>query len=382
MRRSPQIEAGFWIAAGTAIDDADMRASIVLALVLAAAPAAAQADVTVLYPEPAPRAPLVAVPVARSSAQETAPPVPTPAEPAVTELAAVASSPIAPLQPIATPTSAPPLMPVQPALAPSVEPALTATHTAASTAGSISCPPPPVRFVRTTDGSRDASLLHLTDCQGQPSAEDLLELSILARPRTAERPTARDLAAHAGDPEYFASEIRRLDPGLLVRLRAIADRFPGHDIEITSGYRPDARETSRHRTGHALDLRVVGASLEEVHAFALGFDDSGVGLYPTSEFLHVDVRPRVTRWVDLAGPGEPANMVEVVTGRDGSAASAPPLQWPSPATPRDGVLGDGAPAPSPRRARATAAQDGASREALRDALEALEALEGLDLQVP
>jgi hypothetical protein len=252
-----------------------------------------------------------------------------------------------------------------------------------------------VRFIRTTDGSREARLLALTDCHGAPDSESLLELSILARPRAADRPDALDLAAHADDPELYAAEVRRLDPGLLVRLRAIGDRFPGHDIEITSGYRPDARESSRHRTGHALDLRVVGAPLEEVHAFALGFDESGVGLYPTSEFLHVDVRPRVTRWVDLAGPGEPTNMVEVVNGRDGHASSAPALRWPATdrapssepavvrveADPSPSTPARAASEPRARRGRRPAAEDD-HRAALREALDALDALEGLDLGVP
>ena len=259
-----------------------MRATIVFALLLVAAPAAAQ-DVTVIYAPPAPMGPLIAVPV-------------SPGDGAVPE-----------------PTSS--LLP-----APS----------SSSTPAAQTCTTPsPVRFVRTTDGSREARLLHLTDCHGAPDPEALLELSILARPRTAERPDARDLRAHRNDPELFASEVRRLDPGLLTRLQVIADHFPGHDIEITSGYRPDANETSRHRTGHALDVRVVAAPLDRVHAVALLLDESGVGLYPTSEFLHVDVRPRVTRWVDVAGPGEPTNMVEVVNGRDGHASSAAPLRWPA-----------------------------------------------------
>lgn len=341
-----------------------MRSWLALVVVLAAAPAAAQADVTVLYAPPAPASPLVAVTVAQPSADASSP----------TSTSTSTSTP--PSTSTSTSTPEPSTSPPEP------DPAAATCE-----------PPSPVRFIRTTDGSRETRLLHLTDCHGAPDAEALLELSILARPRTADRPEARDLAAHASDPEYFASEVRRLDPGLLTRLQQIADRFPGHDIELTSGYRPDARETSRHRTGHALDLRVVGAPLDEVHALALGFDESGVGLYPTSEFLHVDVRPRVTRWVDLAGPGEPTNMVEVITARDGHAASAPALRWPdntAPAEPTVALPADpdppsGAPTPARRRRAPTATRastEDEHRAALRDALDALDALEGLDLGVP
>lgn len=342
-----------------------MRATIAFVLALAAAPAAAQADVTVIYAEPAPMGTLVAVPVAQPTATTRDAPVSeVPSSVHATESPMPPSTTVSAIEAPRTAGSG--------GAAPAREPSARGTERCEA--------PSPVRFIRTTDGSREARLLHLTDCHGEPDAEALLELSVLARPRTADRPTPRDLAAHTEDPELFASEVRRLDPGLLTRLQAIADHFPGHDIEITSGYRPDATETSRHRTGHALDLRVVGAPIEAVHALALAFDESGVGLYPTSEFLHVDVRPRVTRWVDLAGPGEPANMVEVVTGRDGHAATAPALRWPAAPEP-------GAPSTEPvapgrgRRARGSRDEE-EHRAALREALEALDALDGLDLQVP
>lgn len=370
-----------------------MRCPIVLALVLMSVPLSARADVTVFYAEPPRTRPLVAVPAPEPTAPASTRPrgrASTPITP--TAAAPLVATPIAhptpaPSPPTATPQVASPATP-PPATPPPATPSpATPPSTAAVSASETTAPaaslrasgcqtPAPVRFVRATDGSREHRLLHLTDCHGAPDQESLRELSILARPRTAERPTARDLAAHAADPDFYAADIRRLDEGLLTRLQRIADRFPGHDIELTSGYRPDARESSRHRTGHALDLRVVGASLEEVHALALSFDESGVGLYPTSEFLHVDVRPRVTRWVDLAGPGEPANMVEVVTARDGHAHGAPALRWPAsggadvPVVPTAGA--------APAR-RATVRSEDDHRAALREALEALEALEGLDL---
>ena len=30
----------------------------------------------------------------------------------------------------------------------------------------------------------------------------------------------------------------------------------------------------------------------------------GVGIYPTSQFVHVDVRPRSYFWIDNSGPGK------------------------------------------------------------------------------
>lgn len=230
--------------------------------------------------------------------------------------------------------------------------------------------PPPVRFIRTTDGSRETRLLVLTHCDGTPDAASLRALTILARPRSVAAPSDEDLRAHEDDAEFLAADVHRLNVGLLSRLRRLADAFPGKDIEITSGYRPDAREGSRHRIGNALDLRVVDVPLEEMHRVALTFDESGIGLYPTSDFIHVDVRERVTRWVDLSGPDEPSNMVEVVTGRDGEAESAPPLTWTA-AHPHGQASAPPPVAPHPPRQRP-------AREANPSVLEGLEALDDLD----
>jgi hypothetical protein len=94
---------------------------------------------------------------------------------------------------------------------------------------------------------------------------------------------------------------------LLTRLDALARRFPGHAIEIVSGYRPRARRTSRHRHGRALDLRVIGVSKETVTRFARTLEATGVGYYPNSHFTHIDVRAQRFHWVDRSGPGEPAD---------------------------------------------------------------------------
>jgi hypothetical protein len=163
-----------------------------------------------------------------------------------------------------------------------------------------------VRFIRVGDGSREAIEVPLLDAAGRPLPEALSALSILARPRDAARPEPADVAAHAGDLEWVATGVRRLHPGLLVRLDVIARRFGARPIEIVSGYRPDARETSRHRTGSAIDLRLVGVSAEELDAFAATLPETGVGLYPASGFVHLDVRARRAHWLDLSGPGEPS----------------------------------------------------------------------------
>ena len=52
---------------------------------------------------------------------------------------------------------------------------------------------------------------------------------------------------------------------------------------------------SLHMTGQAMDLRVPGRSLQNVHQAALKLAAGGVGFYPKSDFVHVDVG-RVRQW--------------------------------------------------------------------------------------
>jgi hypothetical protein len=52
-------------------------------------------------------------------------------------------------------------------------------------------------------------------------------------------------------------------------------------------------------------MRVTGVANR--HLFELprrSFSDIGVGYYPDSTFVHLDVRDRSTIWVDHSGPGQ------------------------------------------------------------------------------
>jgi uncharacterized protein YcbK (DUF882 family) len=52
---------------------------------------------------------------------------------------------------------------------------------------------------------------------------------------------------------------------------------------------------SQHMLGRAIDIRVPGVALEQLRATALAMKKGGVGFYPKSNFVHVDVG-RVRRW--------------------------------------------------------------------------------------
>jgi uncharacterized protein YcbK (DUF882 family) len=89
--------------------------------------------------------------------------------------------------------------------------------------------------------------------------------------------------------------------GVLRVLAAITQEFPGHTIEIISGFRasPFGVKESKHFDGRAIDLRVKGVKLTKVRDFVWrNFTDVGVGYYGPQNFIHVDFRPdeKDTAW--------------------------------------------------------------------------------------
>jgi LysM repeat protein len=116
------------------------------------------------------------------------------------------------------------------------------------------------------------------------------------------RPTAREALAellsatgdHPGPPDR-----------LLRLLVDVSNTFGGRPIQIVSGYRTTSFfRDSRHKTSQAVDFTVIGVPNASARDYLLTLDSVGVGYYPNSTFLHLDVRPHSTRWIDYAGPGE------------------------------------------------------------------------------
>lgn len=82
---------------------------------------------------------------------------------------------------------------------------------------------------------------------------------------------------------------------------------PNQAIEIISGYRsPKTNEKLRamghgvakrslHMQGKAIDIRIPGINLRQVRQAALALKSGGVGYYPKSGFIHLDVG-RVRQW--------------------------------------------------------------------------------------
>lgn len=108
--------------------------------------------------------------------------------------------------------------------------------------------------------------------------------------------------------DFRTGEQHEIDSRLLDLLTVLRHRLETpQPFEVISGYRSPAtnamlRETSDgvaahslHIEGMAIDIRVPGRSLPHLRNAALSLAAGGVGYYPASDFVHVDVG-RVRRW--------------------------------------------------------------------------------------
>ena len=108
--------------------------------------------------------------------------------------------------------------------------------------------------------------------------------------------------------DHRNNEVHVIEPRLLDLLTALSHRLEaGPKFEVISGYRSPASNAllhaqsgevaqgSLHMVGEAIDIRMAGLNIAYLHDAALGLDMGGVGYYPESDFVHVDVG-RVRRW--------------------------------------------------------------------------------------
>ena len=103
-------------------------------------------------------------------------------------------------------------------------------------------------------------------------------------------------------------EVRAVRAELYEQLSRIYDHFEGKRIHLVSGFRFNERSSSRHHHASAMDIRIPGVSIRDMYKYAESLDtgELGIGLYPTSGFIHVDYRAPGEpsyRWTDWSGPG-------------------------------------------------------------------------------
>jgi uncharacterized protein YcbK (DUF882 family) len=105
-------------------------------------------------------------------------------------------------------------------------------------------------------------------------------------------------------------EIRPIHWRLLVVLYELWLHFGQPQVTVFSGNRPErvARlKTSRHVIGQAIDFNFNGIPNQAIRDHLLKrYDRVGVGYYPNSWHLHLDVRPEKSFWIDNARSGEDA----------------------------------------------------------------------------
>ena len=109
--------------------------------------------------------------------------------------------------------------------------------------------------------------------------------------------------------DHRTGEVRHFDPRIYDILEELtfAVGHPGGQIDIVCGYRtPWSNEFLRARTvgvaknslhlrAEAIDLRMPGVDTSQLREAALSLQGGGVGYYPHSDFIHVDVG-RVRQW--------------------------------------------------------------------------------------
>ena len=108
--------------------------------------------------------------------------------------------------------------------------------------------------------------------------------------------------------DFRTGDVHPIDPELLTLLdrlqRRVETRSP---FQVISGYRSPRTNAmlhehsagvankSLHMQGMAIDIRLQDIALSDLHNAALSLQGGGVGYYPTSDFVHVDVG-RIRRW--------------------------------------------------------------------------------------
>jgi uncharacterized protein YcbK (DUF882 family) len=110
---------------------------------------------------------------------------------------------------------------------------------------------------------------------------------------------------------HYTNVEHKMDPRLMKLLFQTGHHWPGRRLEVVSGYRhPDVAKNphSPHMKGLACDFRVEGVKTAELRDYLRhNFEKVGVGYYPNSSFVHLDIRKdRSAFWIDYSGPGERA----------------------------------------------------------------------------
>jgi len=114
-----------------------------------------------------------------------------------------------------------------------------------------------------------------------------------------------------------------IDPRLVELLHKIAKSTHG-TVQVVSAFRPpkSGRDHNFHTRGMAADVRVPGMRTTALRDLARAIGAHGIGYYPTSQFVHIDVRDEHYEWTDTSGPGQDADDAQSAD-RDMTASASP-----------------------------------------------------------
>ena len=189
-------------------------------------------------------------------------------------------------------------------------------HAAAPTIPAAAGGTPPTHLVLVSLNSGERVELEAHSDTGSFSARDAEEARWLFRERGSGR-------SHP------------IEPKLLDTLYRIQRHFAAPLLRVVSGYRtPKPGSHSNHGRGRACDFVVPGTSDKDVTELARSYGFRGVGIYPKSGFVHVDIRERSYFWVDTSGPGKKHRERSIMAGQVGTAdreararGEVPPLPY-------------------------------------------------------
>ena len=118
--------------------------------------------------------------------------------------------------------------------------------------------------------------------------------------------------------DHRTNEVSHYDPKEFDLLHSVMSKLgrPDAVIDVVCGYRTPwsnnllrtrsavtgVAQNSQHMQAKAIDIRVAGVATKRLRDVALSLHGGGVGYYPVSQFVHVDVGP-VRRWT-FAGSGD------------------------------------------------------------------------------
>jgi uncharacterized protein YcbK (DUF882 family) len=204
---------------------------------------------------------------------------------------------------------------------------LTCLGVLACTAGALAHPPPHAKRTVASVGRAQsaAAIAYMAGKQAavgyhapsdRPVPRDqggrpMLALASINRGESLAVPAIDDDGGFASEDLDRAAHLLRaasgeeypVDPRTLSLVYRIETHFAVPEIRVVSAYRvPRPGSRSNHGKGRAVDLIVPGVADEEVARFVRNVGFVGVGVYPASQFVHVDIRPRSYFWVDYSGP--------------------------------------------------------------------------------